>query len=243
MMNQTTIPKARPLWHQKPWAISCVLALLSIAPGHSQSADNFKPALPQPAALDDAKAAPKTAAVATEPVTNLPSRYVGEAELEPYIASFTAIFSMRRRDTDPFGQVQDPNAKPIIKTPIAKTTRVATMQATPFADIIRLIKVTTVMPSEKKFLIGTRSVKQGDRIPLTFRGRKINVEVASVSSQSIEFRNTENGETASVSLNLLPSGMTPGNDGITAPGMTLDRPDAPLDLDDNSLSMEPSRNR
>ena len=238
-MNQIIIPKARSLRQQKLWAISCVLALLSIAPAYSQSADNFKPALPQPAALADAKAA----ALATEPVTNLPSRYVGETELEPYIASFTAIFSMRQRATDPFGQVQDPNAKPVIKTPIAKSSRVATMQATPFADIIRLIKVTTVMPSEKKFLIGTRSVKQGDRIPLTFRGRKINVEVASVSSQSIEFRNTENGEAASVSLNFMPSGMTPGNDGITAPGMTLDRADAPLDLDDNSLSMEPSRNR
>lgn len=243
MTYQTIIPKTRPLRQQKPWAISCVLALLSIAPAHSQSADNFKPALPQPAALDDAKAAPNAAAVATEPVTNLPSRYVGEAELEPYIASFTAIFSMRRRDTDPFGQVQDPDAKPVIKTPIARTQRAAPMQATPFADIVRMIKVTTIMPGERKFLIGTRSVSQGDRIPLAFRGKNILVEVASVSSDRIQFRNLENGETAELSLRMLPPGMKPGNDGIHAPGMMPDNPNAPIDLDGNSLPLNSAQIR
>jgi hypothetical protein len=169
-------------------------------------------------------------------ITNLePSRRIGEELMPAYLQVLTAVLSISKRETDPFGQVQDPDVKPVIKTPIAKAPRVAPMQATPFADIIRLIKVTTVMPSERKFLIGTRSIKQGDRIPLTFRGRSIKVEVASVSSRSIDFRNVENGETASLSLNMMPAGMTPGGEVITAPGMTPDLPDAPLDLDISSL--------
>ena len=146
------------------------------------------------------------------------------------------MFSIRSRDTDPFGQTPGSGRQTDHQTHGRQdTTRIAPIQATPFSDIISLIQVTTIMPGEKRFLIGTRSFKQGDRIPLNFRGKNITVEVTSVSSHQIEFRNLDNGETAALTLNLLPVGMTPGTDGITAPGMVPDNPNAPLELDASSL--------
>jgi hypothetical protein len=193
----------------------------------AQSAASFKKQKPKPEA-----AAPAADAKAAE---ILPSRYVTAEELPSYVNSLGGILTIRNRVTDPFGQYQDPNAKPVIKTTVAKVKRFAPAQATPFSDIVRLIKVTTVMPAEKSFLIGTRTIKQGDQIPLSFRGKQIKVQIAAVTSGSIEFRNLENGEQASIPLNMLPVGMTPGSSGITAPGMVADRPDAPIDLDAGSL--------
>lgn len=164
-----------------------------------------------------------------------PSRYVSDDDLDAYLDTLAATFSMRNRATDPFGLLQDPNAKPIVKATTAKPSRrIAPILATPFADIIKLIKVTTVMPKDKTFLVGTRSIKQGDQLPLTYRSKVIRVQVASVTSYLIEFRNLENGETAALKLNLLPTGMTPGTLSLTAPGMTPTRPDAPIELDGGS---------
>jgi hypothetical protein len=211
-----------------------VLAALA-TPARAQSANNFKqqPAPSAPPVLIKPK--PKVPAPSPTEVakaTSVPSRYVGEADLAAYVASLASVFSIGKRDTDPFGQFQDPDAKPIIKTPVASTTRRApTLQATPLSEIVRLIKVTTIMPGENRFLVGTRSVKQGDRIPLVFRGRTLNIEVVSVKSHQIDMRNIDNGETASLKIDLLPAGMTPGTRGITAPGMVPDRPNAPIDLD------------
>jgi hypothetical protein len=214
-----------------PRAVSCGLTLLITLPLHAQSASDSKsgPAA-QPAA-----AAPAAAGIA-------PSRRVSPEELPGYVRALSAALSIRSRDTDPFGRIQDPDAKPIIKPTIAATKRVAPIQATPFSEIVRLIKVTTIMPGERRFLIGNRSVSQGDRIPLAFRGKNIPVEVASVSSNRIQFRNLDNGETAELSLRMMPPGMTPGNDGIHAPGMVPDNPNAPIDLDGNSLPLNAAQN-
>jgi len=225
-MNPILIQKARPSRLQTPWVVSCGLTLLLTLPLHAQSAsDSVSGPVAQPTA-----AQPTAAGIA-------PSRRVSPEELPDYVRALSAVLSIRSRDTDPFGRIQDPDAKPIIKPTIAATKRIAPMQATPFSEIVRLIKVTTIMPGERRFLIGNRSVSQGDRIPLAFRGKNIPVEVASVSSNRISFRNLDNGETAELSLRMMPAGMTPGNDGIHAPGMVPDNPNAPIDLDGNSLPL------
>lgn len=229
-MNPLLTTKAvTPRWYM-PWAVSCGLAFIMMLPAPAQSAANFKIQAPKAAVAKAGSPAPNA-----KPAQILASRYVTAEELPSYVNSLSEILTIRKRETDPFGQYQDPDAKPVIKPTVAKIKRFAPAQATPFADIVRLIKVTTVMPSDKSFLIGTRTIKQGDRIPLSFRGKSIKVEIAAVTSRAIEFRNLDNGEHASVSLNLLPVGMTPGNDGITAPGMVADRPDAPINLDADSL--------
>lgn len=212
--------------------VTFILALSSSA-ALAQSAANFdtKALTPEASVAKEEKPA-KPIVKEAPPANTMPSRQVAPAELESYVTSLSSVFSSRERVTDPFGQLQDPDAKPIIKTPIAgPTKRIAPVQATPFADIVRLIVVTTIMPGEKRFLIGTRSIKQGDQIPLSFRGKTIRVQITEVTSQQIAFKNLDNGEMASRKLDMLPVGMTPGSRGISAPGMTLDRPNAPIELE------------
>jgi hypothetical protein len=165
------------------------------------------------------------------------ARKISTEELPGHIRKIHSILSIRQRETDPFGKLQDPDAKPIVKPSMTASKRVVP-QATPFVDIINMIKVTTIMPGERRFLIGNRSVTQGESIPLQFRGRNIPVEVVSVTSDRIDFRKIDNGETAELKIKLLPDGMKPGSDGIHAPGMVRDNPDAPIDLDGESLPMD-----
>lgn len=219
----------------------CILAaVLTGDSAEAQSATNFNtkevvPATPPPAS--PAKAVAQKPEKPSPSPSATPSRYVQEEDVEAHVNTLSSIFSIRNRATDPFGQYQDPDAKPIVKaSPNKPKSRVTQVQAFPFSDIIRLIKVTTIMPGEKRFLVGTRSIKEGDSIPLSFRGRSYKVVVAGVSSRSIEFRNSESGEVAALTLNLLPVGMTPGNGKITAPGMVPENAGAPLELDSHDIS-------
>lgn len=227
-------------------AVLASLAVVFVFPANGQSATNFDTKVIAPKAKSSKKEKPAAAPAQSDAaqVSTTPSRFVGEADLEPYVAALSAVFSMKDRATDPFGQLQDPEAKRVIKTSVAKKSqRVQQMQATPFSDIIRLIKVTTIMPGERRFLVGTRSFKEGGIIPLAFRSKVINVEVMSVTSHQISLRNQESGETAALPINLLPVGMTPGNGKITAPGMTPDNPNAPIDLENGSPLEENPQNR
>ncbi|MGL4398922.1 MAG: hypothetical protein ACRCXD_03560 [Luteolibacter sp.] len=215
--------------------VAFILALLTSS-SFAQSAANFNTQGLAPEVSESAAARPektsKPIVKEVSPASTTPSRQIGPAELEAYVTSLASVFSSRERTTDPFGQLQDPDAKPVIKTPIASATkRIAPAQATPFADIIQLITVTTIMPGEKRFLIGTRSIKLGDQIPVSFRGKQMRVLVTDVTSQLIAFKNLDNGETASRKLDMLPVGMNRGNRGISAPGMTLDQPNAPIELE------------
>ncbi len=225
--------------------IQIYLGVVMASAAFSQSATNFdtQPLAPAaPLVTPEKTPAPKPKEAG--PVSTTPSRFVGAAELDPFVAALTSAFSMRDRETDPFGQPQDPNAKPVVKTTIAKVTqRAPQLTVTPFADIVRLIVVTTIMPGEKRFLVGTRSVSQGDRIPLSFRNKQIRVEVTEVTSKQIVLRNLDTGETATRKLDMLPVGMTPGLRGITAPGMVPDRPNAPIELEAGEPPIETSQNR
>lgn len=204
-------------------AFLCMMAILSILPANAAPPNNT--ALPaQPVAPQ-----PPVSAVLSE----TPSRYITPEDLQTYLQTVSLTFTIKKRATDPFGQQQNPDAKPIIKS-TTPTTRKTTLpsQITPFADIVRRINVTTVMPKDRRFLVGDRSFKQGDRFPMKFRsGRDINVEITSVNSREISFRNLDNGESASLKLTLMPPGMTSGNGQITAPGMVRDNANSPLDID------------
>ncbi len=209
--------------------------LLGLALGSSafaQSSANFDTKTITPAGPAEAGDATPTAPAVVAPVSTTPSRQISAAELQPYIDSVATVFLIRGRARDSFGQNQDPDAKPVVKasTPLA-VRRVAPAQATPFSDIVRLLVVTTIMPGEKRFLVGTRSFKQGDVIPLNFRNKQIHALITEVTSRQISFRNQESGETAVRKLDMLPAGMVPGHNGITTPGMVLDRPNAPIDLE------------
>lgn len=211
-------------------AFSCFVLQTGIA--MSQAAGNFgsKPVASPPtsAARKDASTAGKS----TPSSSVLPSRFVGEADFEPYISSLAGQLSMKVRATDPFGQLQDPNAKPVIKSSVAKNTkRQVQVQATPFPEIIKRITVNTIMPRDRKFLIGPRTYKQGGTLSIIHRGKTILAQITDVSARQIDFRNSETGETATLKIEALPVGMTPGTQGIVAPGMSPDAVDAPVNLD------------
>lgn len=213
--------------------IHLCLGLVLVSPAFSQSATNFDTRTlgPETAAPQEAKPASKPVPKEPGPATSTSARHVNPDEMENFLSSVSSVFLSRGRVTDPFGQFQDPDAKPLIRTEAKPGSRPAPIKATPFADIIALIEINTIMPGTRSFLIKTRSVKQGEMLPLNFRSKTIRAQVVSVSARQIDFRNLDTGETASRKIDVLPVGMTPGSHGITAPGMVPDRPDTPILLD------------
>lgn len=216
-------------------AIICLGMALS-SPAFAQSASSFDPVpSPQVEPVPGSEKVAKPAKRASAPSGDLnstPSRLIGPPEIESYLKAISSLFLIRNREYDPFGMAQNPDAAPVAKPSIfGNTTAVVTPQATPFSEIVPLIVVTTFMPREKKFLFGSRLFKQGDLIPLKYRGKLLRVQILEVSSQQIIFRNLDTGETVSRRFNGLPAGLTPGGQGITVPGMTPDSPNAPIELE------------
>lgn len=166
-----------------------------------------------------------------KPLDYVPSRFAG-SDVASYTASRAAELSMKDRETDPFGLYQDPTRKPVVSKILSTpSTRLqAALPPTPLSDIIKLIRVTTIMPGERKFLVGVRSFSESDEFPLKFRGKRMNLKIVKVSARSIVFRDTENGETASLETGMLPPGMLPGNGSIRPPGMVSAQDDIPLEL-------------
>lgn len=195
----------------------------------AQSAQSFAPkkSLPESAGGEAAEKEPEP-----DPVDAKPSRSAG-ADIAPYVASRNAVFAMRNRPTDPFGLSQDPNARPIVKKiaqglPVRRQTA---LPPTPLADIVKLIRVTTIMPGEKKFLVGVRSFAESDEFSLMFGGKRMRIKVVEVSARSIMFRNLDNDETAALQTGMLPPGMVAGGDRIQPPGLVSPLDNVPLELD------------
>ena len=216
------------------WPYQLVLGFVIVSSAFAQSSANFEtetiaPAINTPA---EEQVTPPTSSAVVAPVSTTPSRNISATELKSYIDSIATVFLIRGRARDSFGQNQDPDAKPVIKasTPLA-VRRSAPAQTTPFADIVRLLDVTTIMPREQRFLIGSRSFKLGDIMPLNFRNKPIHVVITEVTSRQISFRNRDSGEIAVRKLDMLPTGMTAGSRGISAPGMMPELLNAPIDLE------------
>ncbi len=166
-----------------------------------------------------------------ESISPQPSRYAGQ-DTTPYTSAISSLFSIAKRVTDPFCQPQDPNAKPIIR-PNNKTITRRTTTAEPakqLSNIVGQIPITTIMPREKRFLVGSRSISEGESLTLNHQNKLIHTKVAEVSSGRIVFINTETGEQAVRTLSLLPAGMTPGQSQITPAGMLRNQLNAPLEI-------------
>jgi len=179
-----------------------------------------------------APSAPSVTPFSKAPTATTPSRYAG-GDLKAYVEALCNQLAMRERASDPFGQLQDPNAKPVVKpTTTAKTQRRVTAEPpASLTDIVARIEITTIMPKDKRFLVGSRSIGQGDKLPLSFRNKQIHTQVTEVSSHRIVFRNLDTGELGVRQLNLLPQGMTPGTRTLTAPGMVPANPNNILEID------------
>jgi hypothetical protein len=223
------------------------IALAVAASAHAQSATRFEtrnaahdelPAVVRPVKAKPALA--DTAAASIHAAT--PSRLVAGEELESYLESMVVVFSAMSREKDPFGQYQDPDAKPEVPIVTQGIARRVSAKATPLSEIVARLDVTTIMPGEQSFLIGSRKVKVGQELPLVWRGKSLRVAVTEVSSSRIAFRDVESGETGDRTMDILPVGMSIGNGQmkIAAPGMVSDRLDAPIELDgDGGVTMTP----
>lgn len=192
---------------------------------------SVKPTPPTPAKSAPAQAGDKAAAAIVA------SRYAG-ADPKAYTTALAKRLAIGNRTTDAFGQPQDPDAKPIVKPTLAKSNRRYTTQpAMPLSDIVSQIKVTTIMPKERRFLVGDRAFGVGDKIPLNYRNKQIRTQITFVSAGQIVFKNVETGEIGTLKLDGMPGGITrgtSGTSGITAKGMTPANADAPLEIDSSA---------
>lgn len=211
--------------------IQCCLVLLAPALLQAQSSSNFS-AADATAVVTQAPPQEGESPSTTTPAPSIttPSRNLNPEEIPAYVNEMVRAFSITSRETDPFGQYQDPNARPVIRKPVVRQDAPPPVPAVPLSEIIERIEITTIMPSSNAILVGSRSFKKGEQIPVVFQGKRIQLEIMGVSARQIDFRNAETGETASRVMNLLPPGMTKGHQGLSAPGM-FSEGDAPLQLD------------
>lgn len=173
------------------------------------------------------------------------ARYVSPAEAPDYVARIAASFTMARRDLDPFGRNQDPNFKPVEPEIVRPDTADQGQEINapmPLSTLVAAIQVTMVMPNKQTFFVGDRAFHRGDRFPLrTGAGTLVNVEILSVTSSAIIFREISKGETAVLRLGGAPAGMQRGTTLETPPGVTVPNPAAPLDLQPAPVPSTPPR--
>lgn len=164
------------------------------------------------------------------PVDTQPSRFAGE-DIEAYIRARAAIFSMRNRETDPFGLNQDPNVKPVVNRIIGnRPSRQPALPPTPLTEIVRQINVTTIIPGENKFLVGVRAFSTNHEFSVRYNGKTLQLKVMEVTAQKITFKNMETGETGVLTTEVLPPGMSAGGKNIRPPGVISNSDNVPLDL-------------
>lgn len=160
-----------------------------------------------------------------------PSRFsVGNVDL--YASARMADFFMNDKTMDSFGLYQDPNIKPVIKnTPVAPRN-LGHLPAVPLADIIKRIKVSTVMVKEKSFLVGVRAFKESEEFEIAFQeGRTKRLKVLKVEAKEITFKDVNGGEEATLTIDVLPLGMAPGDDRLRPAGMVDPREKQVLNLE------------
>lgn len=170
-----------------------------------------------------------------ERLKSKPSRYaIGNVDL--FILAHSSELAMRDRATDPFGLYQDPKAKPKIKNPssLSPNRRLSALPPVSLSEIIKLIKVTTIMPKEKQFLVEGRLFKESEEFPLVFQGRTKRMKVLGVSATHIIFQDLDSSEEASLKIEVLPEGMKFGDEKMQPPGMISPTDSQPLLLESRS---------
>ncbi len=218
-MSLPALHSALPTRKLPVWGACLLMAALLASASHAQRTRGKKaPAQPLPPPVLDRNA----------------SRFILPENQQDYLNKMLSRMSMTKRAADPFGRSQDPDAAPaIIANPDPARARMnAIQQKVPLQQVVALLKVSTVIPGEKRFIIrGGRSFQVGDTIPLTYRAKSIKAEVASVNSSQISFRDTVSGETATLEMKLLPPGMEQGAVAPGPPGLFRNDKEAHINLD------------
>jgi len=137
-----------------------------------------------------------------------------------------------QRAKGPFGLPQD-LAKILVKTKLKRRAPNA------FLNAIGALKVNAVLPSDNMFIIGSREFKAGSHFPLIRNNQRFEVEIVSVSSVRILFRDMGTGEEIKKNLNSLPAGISRQIQIESIPGIVPERQSssAPLILDSEPTTL------
>jgi len=166
-----------------------------------------------------------------DPLLDKASRFAGN-ETKLFIKVRSDRFSIKQRAKDPFGLFQDPQAKPAVKRTqsIGSARNSSGLPSIPLAEIVKLIKVTTIMPAEKMFLVGGREFKQSDEFSIVYQGRLKTLKILSVTGNEVVFLDVDGNEKAALKLEVLPPGMSATGDDLRPPGMVDSGEEIPLQL-------------
>ncbi len=206
-----------------------------------QSAEIFK-ALDSESGSASVSASAGSEAPEIEVLRSKPSRF-SVAHVDAYVAIKFETLSMKTRTLDPFALNQNPEIKPVIKNvrnlpTAAKQTALPTI---PLSEIVKLIKVSTVMLKDKSFLVGDRSFKELDEIPISFDGRRKRLQVLKVTAEEIHFRDLDSKEDAILKIEVLPFGMLTGDSKLRPDGMISPDQNKEIELEiENSAPNSPN---
>lgn len=168
------------------------------------------------------------------------SAHYALADLDNYLSKTTTQLAILSRQKDPFGLNVDPSVQDAPKVNPVKEVVTQTAPRLPFSDIINSINVNAVMPAEKRFLVGSRTIREGEVLPLSIPDGTLNVRVVAVQANGIVFENLEDKTTAVLRANLMPRGMSRGSDGIKVLGMQPEATSTPLKVDVKILPTSPA---
>jgi len=169
-------------------------------------------------------------AQAPEPIPTIESRLLSEAEIGNLLQRVAPRLLISGRKRDPFGALQDPEAAEEVIPGITPDIP-ALATATPLADLVARINIGTIMPSEHRFLIGSRSIRRNQEFPVSDGRRTYRLRAEEINSRRIVFRNLDTNETATREFSGPPAGMSRGNGTNRVPGMSTPGPDTPITLD------------
>lgn len=223
-MQPDTAQSLRRIRHIPAWGGALFLAVCLA------SSASAAPKAPKAAARGKKAAAP---ALAPPEMDRNSSRFLLADNQEAYLERIRGRLSMSKRQSDPFGRSQDPDAEPdrVVLENNPGTTRLTKIQKVPLSQSLSNLKITTIIPGENRFLANGRSYQKGEEIAFKSRGKVFNVQVMSVSASKVTFRHTETGETAELAIKLLPPGMQPGTKLSDTPGLFRSQKDTPINLD------------
>lgn len=112
-------------------------------------------------------------------------------------------FGERTREKDPFGSNMDPGIpKAVAAVPDTKIEEIVRAKTTkvipPLKNALSKFVPTLISASQQVVMVGSRTMQVGDLVEIEYEGVLFKLRIIKISSGSIEFINTENGEKGTV---------------------------------------------
>lgn len=164
-------------------------------------------AQPAPEGADMALASAPEAVRVADPHLDLPG----------YLAERAAALAIRERNFDPFGRIKDPSKAPPppeidpneVEDPAGEIEQPKVDPKVVFEQAVSGLKV--VMAGDGEFTLeGGTTLRKGQYFMLAAPEMRFKVQVMRASPRAIELQETAHGNKSTISVNLMPSGMSRG---------------------------------